>query len=120
MKVVYIAGPYTGSTAWDIEQNVRSAEQVALIVARSGAAPLCPHANARFFYGQCTEEFWYEATIEMLRRCDGVVLTAGWENSKGACAEAEEAKRLEIPLFDLDNAPGVSLAALRAWARAPR
>lgn len=28
MKKIYIAGPYRGSNAWDVEQNIRMAEEL--------------------------------------------------------------------------------------------
>jgi len=101
MKVVYIAGPFTGATAWDIEQNVRRAEEAALEVAGLGAMPLCPHTNSRFFYGQNTPEFWYEGTMELLRRCDAILLLPDWQESKGCIAEEAEAKRLGLPRFPI-------------------
>lgn len=100
MKVVYIAGPFTGETAWDVECNVRRAEQAALEVARLGAMPLCPHTNSRFFHGQGPPEFWYEGTMELLRRCDAVIFLHNWATSKGCAAEREEAIQRAIPIFD--------------------
>jgi len=108
MKVVYIAGPFTGKTAWDVELNVRRAEEAALEVARLGAAPLCPHANSRFFHGQCTAEFWYEATLELLRRADAVLFVGRYRASRGSMAELEEAERRGIPRF-------FDLLELEAW-----
>jgi len=99
MKVVYIAGPFTGKTPWDVEQNVRVAEEAALHVAKLGAMPLCPHSNTRFFHGQCTPAFWYEGTLELLRRCDAIMLIGNWCTSRGALAEKAEAERLELPVF---------------------
>ena len=101
MKVVYIAGRFTAPTAWEIEQNVRQAEALAVEVARLGAMPLCPHTNSRFFFGLTgtTAEFWYEGTMELLRRCDALIYVPGWEGSKGTLAEREEAWTLKIPQF---------------------
>ena len=104
MKVVYIAAPFTGATAWDIEQNVRRAEVAALEVANAGAMPLCPHANTRFFHGQCTAEFWYAGTMELLRRCDAIYVVGEWQDSKGCLAELSEARRLGLPVLHTLNA----------------
>jgi hypothetical protein len=95
IPVVYIAGPLRGATAWDVEQNIRRAEEVAVRVARAGGIPICPHANTRFINSQQTDEFWLEGDLEILRRCDGLVVVEGWENSAGtlgeiACAQAED------------------------------
>jgi hypothetical protein len=77
VKVIYICGPFTGPRAWDIEQNVRRAEERALEVAMLGASPLCPHTNTRFFHGTLSEEFWYAATAELLLRCDALITVEG-------------------------------------------
>jgi len=99
MKVVYVAGPFTAKTAWDIENNIRRAEELGFEVAKAGAMPLIPHANTRWFHGQCTAEFWYEGTLELLRRCDAIILVKDWDTSKGARGEEAEAKRLGLPVF---------------------
>lgn len=99
MKVVYVAGPFRAKTQWGIIQNVRKAEEVALEVARAGAMPLCPHTNTRYFHGLLTEEFWLEGTLELLRRCDAIVMVGGWQYSSGSKVELAEAKELGLPVF---------------------
>lgn len=108
MRVIYIAGPYRGKSAWAVEQNIRRAEELAFQVAEAGAMPLCPHANTRNFNGTLTDEFWIEGTLELLRRCDAVILVKGWEKSSGTRGEIEEAKKLDLPLF-------YDQCELRAW-----
>ena len=100
MKLVYIAGPFTAPNAWAIEQNVRKAEEAGLWVAEHGAMPIISHANTRFFTGLCTPEFWYAGTMELLRRCDGIMLLPNWELSHGAFREAGEAERLRLKVWD--------------------
>lgn len=108
MKVIYIAGPFRGPSAWDIECNIRRAETLALEVWRSGAAALCPHTNTRFFQGAADDAVWLAGDLEMLRRCDALILTSGWERSSGARAERDEAIRLGLPTFE-------SVGELREW-----
>lgn len=102
MKLVYIAGPYRGPNAWAIEQNIRRAEDVAAQVWKAGLAALCPHANSRHMDGVTTDENFLAGTLEMLRRCDAVVLIPGWGTSVGTRIEREEAIRRGIPVFDAD------------------
>ncbi len=99
MRVIYIAGPFTAPNAWGIEQNVRAAEALGLEVAQLGAMPLIPHANTRFFHGVGGDINWYEGTLELMRRCDAIIVRAGSEDSKGVRAEIDEAWRLKIPVF---------------------
>ncbi len=102
MRVVYIAGPFRAPTSWGVAQNVRAAEVVGLLVANAGAMPLIPHANTAHFDGEATGQFWLDGTMELMRRCDAVVLVPGWEGSVGACAEKAEADRLGLPVFAYD------------------
>ena len=99
MKVVYIAGTYRGPNAWTVEQNIRAAEEVAARVWAMGLVALCPHANSRHMEGVASDEHFLAGTLELMRRCDAVVLVPNWRDSVGARAEVEEAERLGIPVF---------------------
>jgi hypothetical protein len=100
MKLVFIAGPYRSDTRFGTEKNVRNAEEVAIEVAKSGACPVCPHSNTRpYFEDIQNDEFWLQATREILRRCDAVIFVSGWKQSEGSLAEYEEAKRIGLPTF---------------------
>lgn len=99
MKLVYIAGPYRAATPWQVEQNIRNAESVAYQVAGMGVAILCPHTMTRYWDRSYTDQYWLEATLEMMRRCDAVVLVPGWESSTGTLGEVAEAEALGIPVF---------------------
>lgn len=108
MKVVYVAGPFRGPNSWDIEENIRRAERLALEVWRSGAACICPHTNTRFFQGAADDAVWLDGDIEMLARCDAVVMTADWQRSSGASAEEQYAREHGIRVF-------YSIEDLRGW-----
>lgn len=108
MKVVYVAGPFRGPNGWRIEQNVRRAEEYGFKIAELGAMPIIPHANTRFFHGALPDEFFLEGTLELLRRCDAIFLTPGWEMSSGSRGERNEAHARGIPDF-------YELGALRHW-----
>lgn len=108
MKVIYIAGPYRGPSNWAIECNIREAETLALEVWRLGAAALCPHANTRFFQNAAPDEVWLRGDLELLMRCDAVLLTPRWQESQGAQAERELAVRHYMPVFE-------TLDQLRYW-----
>jgi hypothetical protein len=99
VKLVYIAGPFTGSTAWQIECNVRRAENAGLEVARLRAMPVIPHANTRYFHGELDPEFWYEGTAALLARCDAALFIGGWTDSKGCVHERDLCHELGIPMF---------------------
>lgn len=110
MRLVYVAGPYRGNTAWEVEQNIRRAEALGYEVALAGAYPVIPHTNTRAHFegAQSAAEFWLDGTLELLRRCDAAIFTADWQRSSGARAEREEIERLGRPRFD-------SIDQLKRW-----
>lgn len=99
MRVVYVAGKFTGKNSWEIHRNVFHAESLGMAVAEAGAMPLIPHKNTSNFFGTMTEEFWYEGTMELLRRCDAMILVPGWETSKGTRDEVEWARKGGMRVF---------------------
>jgi hypothetical protein len=108
MKVIYIAGPFRGPSAWDIESNIRRAETLALEVWRMGAAALCPHTNTRFFQNAAPDDVWLKGDIALLERCDAMLMTDDWQRSSGARAEHDHASFKRIPVF-------YELKALARW-----
>jgi hypothetical protein len=100
MKLVYIAGPYRAASEWQVLQNIRQAEELALRVWLKGAACICPQKNTALFGGAADDSVWLEGDLEMVRRCDAVVCTAEWKRSAGAVGEVRLAERLNIPVFE--------------------
>jgi nucleoside 2-deoxyribosyltransferase len=100
LKLVYVAGPLFGPNDWEIRRHIHRAAALGYEVAKLGAYPVIPHTNTgSVFVGTMTPEFWYAGTLELLRRCDAVILVTGWEDSKGSTAEFAEARRLNLPVF---------------------
>ncbi len=56
--------------------------------AMPGEAPVCHMHSA--------DGFWLDGTLELMRRCDAVLLVPGWESSSGTRAEIEEALALKM------------------------
>jgi hypothetical protein len=98
MVMVYVAGPFRGPNHWEIEENIRRAERLALEAWKLGCAVICPHTNTRFFQGAAPDHVWLDGDLEMIRRCDVVLMTPDWERSEGAQAERRLALQLEIPV----------------------
>lgn len=97
--LVYVAGPFRGANSWEMEENIRRAETLALECWRAGYATICPHTNTRFFQGAAPDKVWLTGDLEILRRCDALVLTPDWERSSGARAERDFAVKHGIPVF---------------------
>jgi uncharacterized protein DUF4406 len=99
VKLIYIAGPYRGPTAWRIESNIRRAEEIALEVHRMGAAALCVHPMTRYYQGECDDGHWLASTLEMMKRCDALMVVPNWEHSSGTREEIRVAQTLGMPVF---------------------
>lgn len=119
-KVAYLAGPFRAANAWEVEQNIRRAETVALEVWRRGYACLAPHCNTRFFNGAADDALWLAGDLAMLSRCDVVLMLPGWEASQGATAEHGYAISHGIPVvYDVERLPAIKGAATSATFTVP-
>lgn len=98
--VIYVAGPFRGPNAWAIEQNIRRAEALALEAWQAGFAVICPHTNTRFFQGTAPDEVWLIGDLDLVARCDAVLMVPGWQQSCGATGERGHATTLGIPVFE--------------------
>lgn len=110
--LVYIAGPFRAKTPFLIEENIRSAERVGLRVCEAGAAALIPHTMYRFFQHSLPDAFWLDAGLDLLRKCDAIVMGPGWRSSTGSCREREVAILRQMPVFDIN---GVDDSRFRPW-----
>lgn len=108
LPLIYVAGPFRGPSQHHVLKNIREAEEWGLKVLRCGAMPVVPHALTGYYHGVGTDEFWLEATLELMRRCCAVLMMPKWRKSKGACGEREEAEQIGIPVF-------TTIKALKAW-----
>lgn len=99
MKVFYIAGPYRADTERGVVENIRAAESVSIEVWEAGHIALCPHLNSRLMGGICDDEVFLDGAIELMKRCDAVVLVPGWGKSKGTIAEIEIAIKSNMPIY---------------------
>ena len=117
MKVIYIAGKYRGPNAWAVEQNIRAAEEVAARVWAMGMVALCPHANSRHMEGVASDEVFLAGTLELMRRCDAVLLVPNWRDSEGARAEVAEAERLGLPVFGRGGNVERGLELVLHWSK---
>jgi hypothetical protein len=118
MILLYVAGKFRGPTAWDVELNIRNAEAVALELWRAGAAVICPHANTRFFDGAAPDEVFLNGDLEIVSRCDGIVMVPGWQASQGARAERAFAVQSGLEIFDSKEEALLWISLQRAKAGA--
>lgn len=102
IRVVYIAGPFRGrpvTDQWDQQQKIHRAAVLAHQVWAAGFVALCPHLNTAPFQGSLDDAIWLEGDLELLRRCDAVLMTEDWRMSVGAQAEHDYAQAHGMPVF---------------------
>ncbi len=106
MKLIFVAGPYSGG---DVAVNVKTAIDAADWLMTLGAAVYVPHlCHFQHLVHPRPEADWKENDLEMLRRCDAVFRLRG--KSPGADAEVELARELGKPVFRTE-------AAIVRWLR---
>lgn len=67
-----------------------------------GWLPLCPHMNSAHMDADLPDlgdAFWLRAAMELMERCDAVVLIEGWDCSAGTLAEIARADEMRLPVF---------------------
>ena len=109
IKIAYVAGPYRGPTHHAVATNIAAARSVATHLWSLGYAVICPHLNSAFMSGVAPEETFLEGGLEMIRRCDMLVLVEGWQASEGTAREIEVAREHGIPVFsDIEFVPSAN------------
>jgi len=94
-ELVFISGPLTAGLC---SENVRKANEVAMLLREAGYVPFIPHL---FWFTELmfprNESFWLEWEYDMLSRCDLVYRIDG--ESPGADSELDLAEELKIPVY---------------------
>jgi len=95
--IIYIAGKYRGN----IEENIHTAREMTIKVWEAGFTCICPHLNTIHFERdcKCPEESYLEGDIEIVKRCNAVLMLEGWQESIGATDEHDFAHREGIPIL---------------------
>jgi len=99
-KLIYVSGPYTAPTEEEINENIQRAEDIAVMLMRNGFDVITPHKNtAGYQQYEFTHERYLEQDINILSRCDAILMMNNWRKSKGACIEMEYARTENIPII---------------------
>lgn len=109
--LIYVAGRYRAATREAVAANIEAARQVGIEAARLGWYPVIPHANTAHMEHDLShgDEFWLAGTLELMTRCDAVVLVPGWETSVGTAGEIAKADQIHLPVFRaLDTLPSAA------------
>lgn len=96
---VYIAGRYRGVTPWEVQQNVRAAEDWAAWVWQHGGAASCPQKNTEHFDKMLPDEVFLLGTEALLRTCHVALFIPNWTHSAGSRHELGVCRSAGIPHF---------------------
>lgn len=113
--VVYLASPYKcGNTVNDdfvIFQHWVAAHMRAWDLWKLGFTCISPISNTAFMNHQDIDhQRFLDGDLDILARCDALLMNRGWENSDGCRAEKVFAEGHDIPVFTNTN-------ALVAWGK---
>jgi hypothetical protein len=106
MYTIYVAGPY--SSNWKLFKkiniliNIFKARKVAKKLWKCGYTVVCPHSNTAFF-DNISYEIFIEGYINILKKCDILIVLPNYKNSKGTIAEIITAKSNLIPQWYIKN-----------------
>lgn len=99
MKVAYIAGPYRSKTINGIVQNIRNAEKIAIKYWKIGYAVICPHKNTSLLDGLLDDDVFLSGLIDIMKKCDVVIMMKDWQKSEGAIEEYNKAREFGIEII---------------------
>jgi len=99
MKILYIAGKYRGRNIREVQQNIEKASDVAFKYWEKGFAVICPHKNTSFFDSDIPDKVFLDGDLEILKKCDGIVMMKDWDKSVGAINELKLAKELKLDII---------------------
>ena len=104
MRLIYVAGKYSGKNFEEISKNIISAKKAAIELLKNGWAVITPHLNTCHFelyekYIGYTHKDWLKMDVVMLERCDAIFMLKNWKDSKGAKIELDFAREHEIKIY---------------------
>ena len=99
LKIAFISGPYRATNGKTVLENIRHAEKYAIKYWQLGYAVICPHLNTAFFDGLAEDHVWIDGDIEILKRCDVIVMIPGFDHSLGSVEELKIARDIGLEII---------------------
>lgn len=109
--IIYLATPIRPKNGKTVDENVRIAKALALELWKKGYTVICPAANSDLPISLAEKELeaerWLNGDIEILQRCDAMVVAPGWQKSDGVRGELVCARMYGIPVTFYPDLPFV-------------
>lgn len=109
--IIYLAGPIRPKGKRTLEDNVATAKNIALRLWKAGYAVISPHANSDLPITLADKVVeagkWLKGDLEIMSRCDAVVVLPDWEQSEGTRGEVVFAQERNIPVFFYPDLPNL-------------
>ena len=97
--MLYIAGKYRSNSTDGVKENIRVARAYAEKYWKLGYAVICPHTNSGLMESDVPEQLFMEGDLEIIKRCDVIVMLPGWIESAGSRAEHELAIQCKLHII---------------------
>lgn len=116
MKVMFVSSPYSADTDEGIDDNILKAEKVSTALMSKGWYVITPPKNTgrcekyKFLSGEEGYKFLLAMYIEILSRCDAIIMCKGWKESEGCRGEYKFAMENGIHIFfEEDGIPDLNI-----------
>lgn len=104
--LLYVAGSYGARNGRTVADHIDIAREAAIAIWKTGNYALCPHMNTAHMDDDIDNpELFYAGTMELLRRCDGIVMLQDWQDSPGATTELKHALAVGMPVWYYPDLP---------------
>jgi hypothetical protein len=109
--ITYVAGPYRADTDEGVIDNIDNARKVAIRLWEDGYTVICPHLNTARFELDCIceDKTYLRGDLEILARCDAMVVLPNYEHSNGTLGEIKFAEDRGIPITYYPDLPVIPL-----------
>ena len=105
-KHYYVSHPFTGFD-YEQEANRQEAREITAWLKKRYPDYIFINPLDAFQYAELVPEWSYNAILsqclELLKDCDGIVLTGDWFNSNGCQKEKQMAERLDLDIWYLED-----------------
>lgn len=109
--IVYVSGAIRPKKGQTLEGNLKVGKDIAYELWKKGYVVICPHANTDLdprVYDGSDGVTWLDGDLDIISRCDAVVVCPDSEKSFGTDLEIKHARARDIPVYYYPDLPEIS------------